>query len=76
MISFSFGGREIRFLGPKCLRRFTDVRKWHAGYIVVMADYGSRVEEDYIDLVPILENLYIKAADYVRPIKNVELGYA
>lgn len=51
MIFFSFGGKDIRFLGPKCLRRFTDVKKWHDGYIEVMADYGERVEEDYIDLM-------------------------
>ena len=59
----------------KSLRRFTDVKKWHDGYIEVMADYGARVEEDYIDLVPILENLYIPAHDYVRPIKKVVLNY-
>ena len=75
MIFFSFGGKDIRFLGPKCLRRFTDVKKWHDGYIEVMADYGARIEEDYIDLMPILENLYIPAHDYVRPIKRVELNY-
>ena len=76
MIFFSFGGKDIRFLGSKCLRRFTDVKKWHDGYIEVMADNGGRVEEDYIDLIPILENLYISAHDYVRPIKKVELNYA
>ena len=75
MIFFSFGGKNIRFLGPKCLRRFTDVKKWHDGYIEVMADYGERVEEDYIDLIPILENLYIPPQDYVRPIKKVVLNY-
>ena len=76
MIFFSFGGKYIRFLGSKCLRRFTDVKKWHDGYIEVMADNGGRIEEDYIDLIPILENLYISAHDYVRPIKKVELNYA
>ena len=45
-------------------------------YIEVMADNGGRIEEDYIDLIPILENLYISAHDYVRPIKKVELNYA
>ena len=75
MIFFSFGGKNIRFLGSKCLRRFTDVKKWHDGYIEVMADYGERVEEDYIDLIPILENLYIPPQDYVRPIKKVVLNY-
>lgn len=75
MIFFSFGGKRIRFLGSKCLRRFTDVRKWHDGYIEVMADNGGRIEEEYIDLVPILENLYIDPASYIRPIRKVELDY-
>ena len=44
MIFFSFGGKDIRFLGPKCLRRFSDVKKWHDGYIEVIADYGVRVD--------------------------------
>ena len=50
-------------------------KKWHDGYIEVMADYGARIEEDYIDLMPILENLYIPAHDYVKPIKKVKLNY-
>ena len=76
MVSFSFGGRCVRFLGAKCLRRFVEVRKWNAGYIEVMADNGGRIEEDYIDLVPILENLCIDPSRYVKPIKKVELNYA
>jgi len=75
MIFFSFGGKRIRFLGAKCLRRFTDVRKWHDGFIEVMADNGGRIEEEYIDLVPILKNLYIDPEAYVKPIKKVELNY-
>lgn len=75
MIFFAFGGKRIRFLGPKCLRRFTAVRKWHDGYIEVMADNGGRIEEDYIDIVPILKNLYIDPAGYMKPIKKVELNY-
>ena len=75
MVFFSFGGKRIRFMGAKCLRRFTDVRKWHAGYIEVMADNGGRIEEDSIDLVPILENLYIDPSEYVAPIRKVALDY-
>lgn len=75
MISFSFGGRRIRFMGAKCLRRFTDVTKWRNGHIEVMADNGGRVEEDYIELVPILKNLLIDPASYIAPIKKVELNY-
>ena len=35
MISFETGGRRVRFPGPKCLRKFQAVKKWHAGYIEV-----------------------------------------
>lgn len=75
MVFFSFGGKTIRFLGAKCLRRFVGIRKWHAGYIEVMSDNGGRVEEDSIDLVPILENLYMDPVQYLKPIRKVELRY-
>lgn len=75
MVSFSFGGKCIRFLGAKCLRRFTDVKKWRDGFIEVMADNGGRIEEDYIDLVPILRNLCIDPAVYTAPIRKVALNY-
>ena len=32
--------------------------------------------EDYIDLIPILENLYIDADSFLEPIKEVEIKYA
>jgi len=75
MVFFSFGGKRIRFLGAKCLRRFMDVKKWHAGFIEVVADNGGRVEEEYINLVPILKNLCIDPEEYIKPIKKVELNY-
>jgi len=75
MVFFSFGGSRIRFLGAKCLRRFTGIRKWHDGFLVVEADNGGNVEEEYINLVPILKNLYIDPETYIKPIKKVELKY-
>lgn len=41
--------------------RYTKVLEWDNGYIVVMARYDNSDsdEEDYIDLYPILRNLYI-----------------
>ena len=33
-------------------------------------------EEEYIDLVPILNNLYIDADAFLKPIRKVELQYA
>ena len=49
---------------------------WDKGYIVVMAKNKSKPEhEDYIDLAPILENLYMSPKSFLRGIKNVEIKY-
>ena len=73
--SFSFGGDVIRFATPHCLRRYVRVKKWKDGYIEVDADYGHGEEEDYIDLLPILNNLYYDADEFLRPIRKVEVKY-
>ena len=39
MTSFRYGNNNIRFRSPKCLKRYTEVKEWDKGYIVVMADY-------------------------------------
>ena len=58
MTSFRYGNNNIRFRSPKCLKRYTEVKEWDNGYIVVMADYeGLGETEEYIDLLPILKNL-------------------
>ena len=72
---FSFGGDVIRFATPECLRRYICVKKWEKGYIEVDADYGHGAEEDYIDLVPILRNLYYDAEGFLGPIRKVEVRY-
>ena len=72
---FSFGGDVIRFATPQCLRRYIQVKKWEDGYIEVDADYGHGAEEDYIDLLPILKNLYYDAEEFLRPIRKVEVRY-
>ena len=38
-----------------------------------MAQYGDKVEEEYIDLVSILENLYIDPESYLSSLKKVEV---
>ncbi len=60
---------------PK-LVRYVRVKKWDNGYIEVVANYGGKEEEEYIDIVPILENLYIEPAEFLKPIKAVEVSYA
>ncbi len=76
MTTFASGGLNVRCLTAKNLVRYTRVTKWHNGYIEVMADYGRGGEEEYIDLVPILENLYIDPVEFLKPIQKVEVSYA
>ena len=57
------------------LERYTKVVEWDHGYLVVMAKYkhNEKPEEEYIDLVPILKNLYFDADKFLSPIKGVEV---
>ena len=74
LTSFKFGNYNIRFRTPSRLKRCTDVKEWDNGYIVVMADYdGIGITEDYIDLVPILKNLYINPSVFLKPIQTVKI---
>ena len=76
MTSFRYGNHNIRFRSPKCLKRYTEVKEWDNGYIVVMADYeGLGETEEYIDLLPILKNLYINPETFLKPIKSVKIDY-
>ena len=70
---FRCGGHTIRFKAPYSLERYTRVKEWDHGYLVVMAKYkhSEEEEEEYIDLVPILENLYFDAKDFLAPIEIV-----
>lgn len=78
IISFTYGDKVIRFRGPYSLDRFESINVWDNGYIVVMAKYlhTENPIEDYIDLVPILKNLYIDAESFLAVIKKVEVKYA
>jgi hypothetical protein len=41
-----------------------------------MAKYkGHEEEEEYIDLVPILENLYFDVEEFLKPIQKVRIAY-
>ena len=75
--SFSYNGKVIRFRTPSVLERYTEIVEWDHGYLVVMAKYKNQpAEEEYIDLVPILKNLYIDPDTFLAPIKKVSLQYA
>ncbi len=77
-IIFTSQGRVIKFMGPYNLERIERVKEWDNGYLVVDVKYYNHPEdiEDYIDLVPILERLYINPEEFISRIQNVEVRYA
>ena len=74
---FQFGQERIRFKAPYSLERYTRIKHWEHGYLVVDAKYAHNREdeEEYIDLVPILEALYFDPNEFLRPIKGVKLAH-
>ena len=76
--SFSFGGRNIRFMTSPYLEKYVEVKEWDnsIGYAVVTARYKHGDVEDYIDLLPTLENLNIDPDEFLKPIKKVRVCYA
>ena len=75
--SFTSGRHVIRFRTPSSLERYTSVKEWDHGYLVVMAKYKNSPceEEEYIDLVPILKNLYFDVDRFLAPIEGVSIRY-
>ncbi len=75
MTSFRYAGYNIRFRTPSILKKYVEVKSWDEGYIVVTVDYeGMGLTEEYIDLVPILQNLYIKPETFLKNIQTVKIG--
>lgn len=74
--SFMFDGHTVRFKTSPRLEKYTRVVEWDNGYIVVMAKYeGCEEEEEYIDLIPILKNLYFDVDNFLKPIQKVRIEY-
>lgn len=74
---FKYKNYTIRFKAPYSLEKYTDIVGWDDGYLVIMAKYkhNKESEEEYIDLVPILENLYIEPKIFLKSIKEVRIDY-
>lgn len=72
---FRYGDSVIRFKAPYSLEKYTAIKEWDKGYLVVMAKYkhNKESEEEYIDLIPILVKLYIAPEEFLRPIKGVKI---
>ena len=76
--TFSFGGKKLTFRTCNNLERYTKILQWDNGYIEVMAKYRHKNEEieEYIDLIPVLEGLYMDKEKFLAPIKEVKIEYA
>ena len=73
---FQFRNHTIRFRAPYSLERYTEVMEWDNGYIVVMAKYAHNpYQEEYIDLIPILKDLFLDTESFLSPIKEVIISY-
>ena len=75
--TFSFGGTTLTFRTCNNLDRYTKINLWDNGYLEVMAKYKHKKEEveEYIDLNPILKNLFMNRDSFLKPIKNVRIEY-
>ena len=76
--TFSFGGKTLTFRTCDGLERYVKVLTWDNGYLEVLAKYrqsDSEIEE-YIDLEPILERLYMDKTAFKKKKKNVRIEYA
>ena len=74
---FKYDRHIIRFRAPYSLEKYTKIKEWDNGYLVVMAKYSHNQteEEEYIDLIPILEDLYYDAYEFLAPIKKERIQY-
>lgn len=75
--TFSYDGIKLTFRTCNNLERYTKVLLWDNGYIEVMAKYAHEEEEieEYIDLEPILDGLYMDKERFLNPIKEVRIEY-
>lgn len=74
---FKYGKYIIRFKAPYSLEKYVSVKEWDNGYLVVMAKYrhNENEEEEYIDLIPILQALYFDVDNFLKPIEKVRISY-
>lgn len=75
--TFSFGGKTLTFRTCDGLERYTKVLAWENGYLEVMAKYRQRDTEleEFLDLEPVLESLYMDKERFLGPIEEVRIEY-
>ena len=71
---FQFREDTIRFMTSSRLEKYQKIVEWDNGYLVVLAKYKDLAEmEEYIDLVPILEDLSYDVDSFLSDIKEVKI---
>jgi hypothetical protein len=75
--TFSFGGKTLTFRTCDGLEKYVRVLTWDNGYIEVLAKYRQMEHEieEYIDLIPVLDDLFMDKNAFLKPIKNVRIEY-
>lgn len=76
---FKYKNRTLKFRISDRVLKLLSVKEWDPeyGYLVVDVLHDNRgAVEDYIDLLPMLDNLYIDAGNFLKDIKRVEVEYA
>lgn len=74
--SFAYGNYFIRFRTSDALKKYTKVKLWDNGYLVVTADYKKLgLTEEYIDITSILKELHLDEKKILAPIKEVKIEY-
>ena len=71
---FSFRDKRIKLRTSTKLKKYLRVKKWDNGYLVVDVEYSTLGEtEEYVDITSVLEDLYIDAEAFLKPIKEVQI---
>ena len=71
---FAVGSTKIRFRTSDRLIRYEKVKQWDDGYLVVDAHYRHLgTVEEYIDLIPILEDLLMEPKAFLASVKEVRI---
>lgn len=75
--TFTYEGTKLTFRTCNNLDKYTKVILWDKGYLEVMAKYTHEDEEieEYIDLEPVLNGLYMDKEKFLEPIKEVRIEY-
>ncbi len=75
--TFSYGDKTLTFRTCDGLERYLKVLTWDHGYLEVLAKYRQKDQpiEEYIDLEPILDSLYMNKNSFLDPIRKVRIEY-